>query len=87
MMDLIVDDSTPKFLRVKLVCSECPSWGGIGFPALPTNAVTVNQVLATAVEHLARSHPDLRMPSVPTLTEGEVAGERLPRTDAVGPLS
>jgi len=71
MMGVVVDDSNPRYPRVKLICSGCASFG-IGFPGLPTTEVTVNKILSSAAEHIARSHPDMRLPEVPGLTEGEV---------------
>lgn len=82
-MGVVVDATTPGHPRVRLECSGCPSFG-LSFPALPSTEVTVNKLLETASEHIARSHPDLVPLHPAPLLDVEVP-ER-DSTHAIGPI-
>lgn len=78
-LGLLVDQTDPRFLRVKVGCT-CGKWT-VGFQALPTTEVTVNRLLASSAEHLARQHGYR-----PQFSEGVASSERLPRADVIGPV-
>jgi hypothetical protein len=76
---LTVDPTLERFPRVKIT-AECHKLA-VAYPATPTTEVTVNRLLATTAEHLARVKHD------PAPDAEEVAsGSRIPRADVIGPL-
>lgn len=83
-LGLIVDRTTPRFLRVKAGC-VCGKWT-MGFQALPNTEVTLNRLLAATAEHRARQHG--YRPAFEGVSEGgSTDAGRLPTADVIGPLS